>query len=75
MAERALFLDRIRREMGKTAGLFTAATAERPAHPEAAADAVRRQMAERWREALDRFKDIQQSGVSFARPSLAECQG
>lgn len=77
MAERALFLDRIRREVGKTAGLFRAAPAERPAHPEAAADAVRRQMAERWREALERFKDEFErvAGVFHRARSLAEVPG
>jgi len=57
MATRAVFLDRIRQEVGKTAGLFTATTATRPVHPGVAAEAVRRQMAERWPEALARFKE------------------
>jgi len=56
MATRAEFLERIRREARRTDGLFTAATATRPARPEEAAEAVRRQMAERWPEALDRFR-------------------
>jgi L-lactate dehydrogenase complex protein LldG len=54
---RAAFLEHIRKEVEKTAGLFTASTAPRPARPEEAAEAVRRQMAERWPEALERFKD------------------
>ena len=56
MATRAEFLERIRREARRTDGLFSAATATRPARPEEAAEAVRRQMAERWPEALDRFR-------------------
>jgi L-lactate dehydrogenase complex protein LldG len=56
MATRAQLIDRIRREVGKTAGLFQASTASRPARPDEAALAVRRQMAERWPEALDRFR-------------------
>ncbi len=56
MATRAEFLERIRREARRTDGLFTAATATRPARPEEAAEAVRRQMAERWPEALDLFR-------------------
>ena len=74
MATRAQFLDRIRREVGKTPGLFAARPAERPAHPEAAAEAVRRQMAERWPEALERFKDEFErvAGVFHRARSLAE---
>jgi L-lactate dehydrogenase complex protein LldG len=53
---RGAFLDRIRKEVEKTPGLFSASTAPRPARPDQAAEAVRRQMAERWPEALERFK-------------------
>jgi L-lactate dehydrogenase complex protein LldG len=56
MATRARFIDRIRREVGKTPGLFPATTAPRPARADEAALAVRRQMAERWPEALERFR-------------------
>jgi L-lactate dehydrogenase complex protein LldG len=54
---RADFLDSIRREMGKTEGLFEATASPRPAEPRGAAEAVRRQMAERWPEALERFRE------------------
>jgi L-lactate dehydrogenase complex protein LldG len=57
MAERAAFLERIRTEVGKTRGLFDASTAPRPTHPAEEAQAIRRQMAERWPEALERFKE------------------
>ena len=53
---RAEFLARVRREMGKTSGLFQASSAARPARPAEAAEAVRRQMAERWPEAVERFR-------------------
>jgi L-lactate dehydrogenase complex protein LldG len=56
MADRTLFLERIRREGAKTDGLFPASAATRPARPEEAAEAVRRQMSERWVEALERFR-------------------
>ncbi len=56
MANRAEFLERIRREVRRTPGLFPASTAERPPRPGEAATAMRRQMAERWPEALERFR-------------------
>ncbi|MET0851105.1 MAG: lactate utilization protein [Candidatus Rokuibacteriota bacterium] len=56
MTTRREFLGRVRAEMKKTSGLFPAATAARPPHPAEAAEAVRRQMAERWPEALARFQ-------------------
>jgi L-lactate dehydrogenase complex protein LldG len=56
MATRAEFLRRIRTEVGRaTPGLATS-TAPRPERPAEAADAVWRQMAERWPEALARFQ-------------------
>src|SRR5262245_10225835 len=57
MAERRAFLERIRTEVSKGRGLFEASTAPRPAHPADAAEAIKRQMAERWPEALERFKN------------------
>ena len=56
MTARADFLARIRREMAKTSGQFAATTAPRPPHPGAAADAIRRELAERWPQALERFR-------------------
>ena len=56
MTGRAEFIERIRREVAKTPGLFGASTAPRPAHPATAALTVRRELAERWPEALDRFR-------------------
>lgn len=56
MTTRVQFLERVRREMGKTRGLFPATTAPRPARPREAAEAVRRQLAERWPQAVERFR-------------------
>jgi len=56
MTDRAAFLDRIRAEMGKTRGLVPAAVAPRPSHPREIAEALRRELAERWRETLERFR-------------------
>jgi L-lactate dehydrogenase complex protein LldG len=57
MTTRAVFLDRIRQQVAKADGLFEASPAVRPSQPESAAAAIRRRMAERWPEALDRFKE------------------
>jgi L-lactate dehydrogenase complex protein LldG len=57
MTTRAAFLDRIRDQVGRTRGLFNASTAPRPPRPVDAAEAVLRQMAERWRGALERFQE------------------
>ena len=57
MATRAEFLERIRREVASTSGLFAASTVARPERPEEAAEVVRRQMAERWPQALERFRE------------------
>ena len=74
MATRAEFLERIRREVAKTGGLFPASTAARPSRPADAAEAVRRQMSERWPEALERFKtELEQvAGIFHRVGSLAE---
>jgi L-lactate dehydrogenase complex protein LldG len=56
MTGRAEFLERIRREVSRTRGLFAAAPAPRPGDPAAAAETVRRELAERWPEALERFR-------------------
>ena len=67
MTERAAFLDRIRAEMARARGIGGAAhavlkTAEpvavaaRPAHPREIAETLRRELAERWRETLAKFR-------------------
>ncbi len=77
MTTRADFLAAIRLEMGKTRGLFEAATSPRPAEPRGAAEAVRRQMAERWPEALERFREEFErvAGVFHRAPSLDAVPG
>ena len=57
MTTRAEFIQRVRREMAKTRGLFPATSAERPADPAGLAEAIRRQLAERWPRALERFRE------------------
>jgi L-lactate dehydrogenase complex protein LldG len=56
MTTRAEFLGGIRREMDKTRGLFEARPVPRPADAGQAAEVVRRQMLERWPQALERFR-------------------
>lgn len=77
MTGRAEFLERIRREVDRTAGLFAATPAARPADPAEAAEALRRQMAERWPDALRRFRqEFEGVGGVFHRvASLDEVPG
>jgi len=71
---RAEFMARIRAEMGKVRGLPPAAPARRPEQPRAAAEAIRRELAERWPGALERFRrEFEKVGGVFYRvPTLAE---
>ncbi|HEY7250598.1 MAG TPA: lactate utilization protein [Methylomirabilota bacterium] len=73
MTARADFLARIRREVAKAPGQFAAATAPRPAHPSAAADAIWRELAERWSQALDHFREEFEriAGVFHRVPTFA----
>jgi L-lactate dehydrogenase complex protein LldG len=57
MTTRADFLGGIRREMSKTRGLFEARPVPRPPDAGQAFDVVKRQMAERWPQALERFRE------------------
>lgn len=57
MTTRADFLGSIRREMAKTRGLFGASPVPRPVDAGRAAELVRRQMLERWPQALARFRE------------------
>ena len=74
MTTRAEFLDRVRTQMAKTRGLFPATPAPRPGNPREAAELVRRQLAERWPQALERFRaEFERvAGVFHRVPSLAE---
>jgi L-lactate dehydrogenase complex protein LldG len=77
MAARAEFLDRIKREVAKTPGLFPAAAAPRPSNPVEAASIVKRQIAERWPQALGRFREEFErvAGVFHRVGGLAEVPG
>jgi len=68
------FMARIRAEMGKTRGLFPATPATRPEYPREEAEAIRAQLAERWPEALERFRhEFEKVGGVFHRvPTLTE---
>ena len=74
MTTRAEFLGSIRQEMAKTRGLFEARPVPRPADAGQAAEVVRRQMLERWPQALDRFRQEfeQVSGVFHRASSMDE---
>ncbi len=73
MTTRAQFLERIRGEMRKTGGLFPAAASARPRRPAAAADTIRRELAERWEEALTRFRgEFERVGGVFHRVAALE---
>ena len=56
MTTRAEFLGRIRAQMGRTPGLFTAETSARPTRPAERLEVLRRELSERWRENLERFR-------------------
>ena len=56
MTTRTEFLSRIRTEVGKTPGLFSARTAPRPSDPRAVSETIKRELAERWPQALERFQ-------------------
>jgi len=70
MTTRAEFMGRLRGELGKTSGLFSATVTERPADPAALADTIRRELAERWPETLARFREeFERVGGVFYRVS------
>jgi L-lactate dehydrogenase complex protein LldG len=58
MTDRATFLGRIRTEMDRARGVDGAVghLTPRPSHPREIAEALRRELAERWRETLERFR-------------------
>ena len=56
MTDRAAFLGRIRAEMGRAPTRVPGAPAPRPARPREIAETVRRELAERWPETLERFR-------------------
>jgi L-lactate dehydrogenase complex protein LldG len=74
MTTRDAFLGRVRTEIRKHPGLFAAAPSPPPSDPAAAADVVRRQLAERWPDALERFqREFERvAGVFHRVPTLRE---
>jgi L-lactate dehydrogenase complex protein LldG len=80
VASRQEFIDRVRREVRRTAGLFPAVPTPRPPRPGEAAAALRRELAERWPAALERFREeFERVGGTFHRaettgalPSIVE---
>ena len=56
MSTRAEFLSRIRGQLAKVPAQFPAVVSPRPTKPREVADTIRRELAERWRETLDRFQ-------------------
>ncbi|MGH7277839.1 MAG: LutC/YkgG family protein [Candidatus Rokuibacteriota bacterium] len=72
MTTRGAFVSRIRAEMAKTRGLFPATVSERPAAPAAVAETIRRELAERWPETLERFRrEFERVGGVFHRVAVA----
>jgi L-lactate dehydrogenase complex protein LldG len=62
------FLARVRDQMRKRPGSFAASTATRPQHPAAEADTIRRELAERWPETLEKFRqEFERVGGVFHR--------
>lgn len=73
MATRADFLHRIRTEVRRTPGLFPASAAPKPDRPAEAAALVRRQMTERWPDALKRFtQEFERVSGAFHRVPRVE---
>lgn len=73
MTTRAQFIGRVREEVRKTQGLFMASPAARPIEPEDAALSVRREIALRWPEVLERFRnEFEQVGGVFHRVGGAD---
>ena len=56
MTDRGTFLGRIRAETARARARFPASVAPRPSHPREIAETLRRELAERWPETLERFR-------------------
>jgi len=68
VSTKAEFFARIRDQMRKTRGLFAASVATRPEHPALQADTIRRELAERWPETLEKFRrEFERVGGVFYR--------
>src|SRR5512145_3214363 len=68
MTGKAEFFARVRDEIRKATALFPASVAERSAYPRLLADAVRREITERWPATLERFQqEFERVGGTFYR--------
>jgi L-lactate dehydrogenase complex protein LldG len=68
MTPREAFLARVRAEVGRARGLFPASAAPRPERAAALAETIRRELAERWPETLERFRrEFERVGGVFHR--------
>lgn len=68
MTTKAEFFARVRAEQAKTGGLFTATVMERPPRPSLVAETLRRELLERWPQALERFRhEFERVGGVFHR--------
>ena len=73
MTSRADFLARLRTQMQRASPRFAAAPMDRPVRPAEAAEVVRRQLAERWPAALERFcVEFERVGGTFHRVASRE---
>jgi len=72
VSSKSEFLARIRTEMAKTPGLFTASASERPTQPGRRLEVLRRELSERWPQTLDRFRaEFERVAGVFHRVSTA----
>lgn len=68
MTTRAEFFARLRAEVGRAPAAFAASVSPRPAEPHAIVETIRREMAERWPVALERFRvELERVGGAFHR--------
>jgi L-lactate dehydrogenase complex protein LldG len=69
---RAEFLARIRTQMGRTPGRFTAEPSPRPERPRERFEVLRRELSERWQDNLQRFRhEFERVGGVFHRVDVA----
>jgi L-lactate dehydrogenase complex protein LldG len=72
MTTRADFMRRLRTEIAKTPGLFTATPSPRPDRPRERVELLRRELAERWPATLERFRmELERVGGVFYRVPAA----
>lgn len=70
---RTEFFVRLRAEMARARPLFSAAAAGRPADPAREVETIRRELAERWAAALERFRrEFERVGGVFHRVAAVE---